>query len=174
MKPVRIDWVARRHVPMAWIVLGLSACIAAGAVGGHAFKLQQGRAVAERDIAVLERRLREVAERQTAAPAAPNPRHASLAQAAALLAQDFNPVFATLERIQIPGALLRHLVIDAQAGEVRIEYALDDFARVAQVDGALNAGLERRPWQLEQAGSAGARNGTAVTARWRASLSLLR
>lgn len=174
MKAVNIDWVAGHRLSAVWLALGFAACIVLGTAAGYDVKLRRDTAAVDREIATLRLRLQQATAGEQER-AAPNPRHASLAQAARLLSQDLNPVFTTVERVDIAGALLRSLSIDVKTGEVRAEYELDDFARVAEVDEAFNAGLTERPWKLERATVSASQSGMSagVRAAWRVSLQAL-
>lgn len=170
MRAVHIDWVKDERHKSVWIVLCLIICIAVGAAGGYALKLRRDTETVDRDIARLQSEFNKAIETR-GLPSTPLPQYASLVEAAQLLSLDLNPVFSAVEGIDIPGVLLQHLSIDAKNGDVRVDYEMDDFARVSELDEVLNAGLDDRPWKHERAtaGAAGFQ-GAAVRGSWRLSI----
>lgn len=155
MKPIQIDFIENRRWRWVWtsaILFGV--CLMAW-TSWH----WQKNTSATRD---MENRI-SAAGQQLKLLNAPeeirlNPRHASAEQAAKLLQQDMNKVFATVENLAEPGTRLRNLSLDGASGIVRLEFELDSMSRAASLTTLFNTGYENRPWQLESVSGAANNN----------------
>lgn len=127
-----------------------------GVVGGVAWLWQLAELTAQQENARIAAVREQLLQIRTPVATQADPRRTSSAQAAQLLQRDLNLAFSTVEHLQEPGARLRGLSWEAAANTLRLEYALDSVLKAATVTEALNAGDERRPWQLESVGGAGA------------------
>lgn len=145
MNPIRVEWVPSR----AWrVIWGVAAVAAVGMVlvAGRQWQSYQTALVQEHE-QQQEMSAQLDALKQPAKPL--SPAIAKLrSQVQGQLLLDLNPVFATVEGMQLPGVHLRSLNLDAGSGSVRVEYALDSVAQASLVSEKLNAGYDRKPWVL--------------------------
>ncbi|OGB31673.1 MAG: hypothetical protein A3F78_11940 [Burkholderiales bacterium RIFCSPLOWO2_12_FULL_61_40] len=153
MKPVHIEFIEDARWRWVWAGALLCSLGVAGEVAWHWYQTEQTAQQENARITAVRERLQQL---RTPAPIPADPRHSSSAQAAQLLQQDLNLAFSTVEHLQEPGARLRGLAWEAAANTLRLEYALDSVIKAAAVTEALNAGDDRRPWQLESVGGGGA------------------
>lgn len=145
MRPIRVEWVPSRAWRVIWGVVAVAAVGIALVAGrqwqGHQTVLSHAQ---ERQNALLTQ---IDALRQPPKPL--SPAVAKLrSQVQGQLLLDFNPVFATVEGMQLPGVHLRSLNLDAGSGAVRVEYALESVAQASLVSDKLNTGYDKKPWAL--------------------------
>lgn len=165
MKSIRIDFIQDKRWRWIWIT-----CLLFGTVlsGVTVWQWQKS----DRAIRETESRLQIVRQKlsQLSAPKESplNPRQGSAEQAAKLLQQDLNKVFATIENLKEPGTRLRNLSLDGSSGALRLEYEIDSVGKAASLTTILNAGYDTRPWQLESVSTAASNPmgfGSALTHR---------
>lgn len=100
----------------------------------------------------------QAAQMNAVQPVVVDARQASSEQAAKILQQDLNKVFASTENLKEMGVRLRNLNLDSPAGTLRLEFELDSLPRAASLTAVLNGGYDNRPWQLESVTGANATN----------------
>ena len=146
MKPVHIEFAENRRWRVVWAFAAAMSLFLLGAVGWRWTQLHS-RAMQESDrIAALQVQLQKA---RAPIQARIDPRQARAEQAAQLLQQDLNKVFATAENLNESGVRLRGMTLDNTASVLRLEYDLDAIVKASAVTEALNGGYETRPWQLE-------------------------
>lgn len=155
MKPIQIDFIEDRRWQWVWAFAVLfGVCVMAWA-SWHWQKTSSTVRDAENRIGVAGQQLKLLdAPKEIRL----NPRHASAEQAAKLLQQDLNKVFATVENLAEPGTRLRNLSLDGSSGILRLEFELDSMNRAASLTTLFNTGYENRPWQLESVSSVASNN----------------
>lgn len=155
MKPIQIDFIVDKRWQWVWataLIFGVSL------MGWASWQWQ----ITSRAVRDTESRI-GIAGQQLKLLNAPkeirlNPRHASAEQAAKLLQQDLNKVFATVENLAEPSTRLRNLSLDGTSGILRLEFEVDSMSRAASLTSIFNTGYENRPWQLESVGGAANNN----------------
>lgn len=153
MKPVQIEFIEDHRWRWVW-ASALVCCL--GIVGGLAWRGHQAEQAAQQERARISAVREHLQQLRTPATIPVDPRRTSSELAAQLLQRDLNLAFSTVEHLQEPGARLRGLAWEAAANTLRLEYALDSVLKASAVTEALNAGDDRRPWQLESVGGGGA------------------
>jgi type II secretory pathway component PulL len=138
MKSLKINFVVDTRWRVLWLATLLCVALTVGLVTWQWSKTQKLEQVTQQQTEELRRHLRQ--------PAATPP--AGAAPTYALLQQDLNPLFATVENIKDSGVRLRRLEFDARSGAVNVEFELDSMLKVDTLTTALNAGYEQRPWIL--------------------------
>ena len=163
MKPVRIDFIAQRRWRWVWGVAALACLALIGASAWQWQQIDQARRAKQAEIQTLLDAQKRMQRLQAPEPqsAAPKP---GAQQAARLLQQDLNKVFATVENLQLPGARLRALSIDAASNTLRLEYELDSLVKASSLTQELNRGYDSAPWRFEGATSIGVREATGLGA----------
>lgn len=159
MKSIRIDFIKDKRWRWVWAAAALSGLCVTGLAAWHWEQAHK----AGRDV---ESRI-SIARQQVAQLSAPrvvivDPRQTSAEQAAQLLQQDLNKVFASAENLKEFGVRLRNLNLDGPGGVLRLEFELDSLPRASSVTAVLNEGYENRPWQLESVTGATGNNPTGV------------
>lgn len=156
MKSIQINFVEDWRWPWLWAGALLCSLGLLGTWLGRWLPIQQATAEQHAQITTLQQRLQglndlaqSARQQRQARQDSAQPRQASLAQAAQLLQQNPNAVFAAAENLQAPGFRLRSLSLQAGANRLRLEYELATLAEVAALSELLNGGDEQRPWQLE-------------------------
>lgn len=157
MKKIQINFISDHRWKWVWGLALLSiGCLA----GAYAWQWHGASRLARETEDLIS-----VARQNLALLGAPkeaplNPKRASAEQAAKLLQQDMNKVFATIENLKEPGTRLRNLSLDGASGILRLEFEIDSVVRASTLTAALNEGYGTRPWQLESVSSAASSNFT--------------
>lgn len=163
MKPIHMEFVPNRSWRLVWALSAVLALVILLLAGVKWQGRQQGW---ERE-SQAQRSLRAQID-ALSQPSQPLPAMQVRArqQVNAQLQLDLNPVFATVEGLQLPGVQLRSLNVDTSNGVVRLEYALDSVAQASQVSEKLNTGYDRKPWGLTAVvmNAAAGSGGTAAVA----------
>jgi uncharacterized protein HemX len=163
MKPIRIGFIEDKQWIVDWIVTAVACAIIVGA-GGWRWRQDQLRIQAHE--AQLAEARKKAAELQAKANV-PDPYKAQKDAMRKLLQTDLNKVFAVIENVDVPGARLRSMDLDAAGNVMRLEYELDAIARVSDVSAALNAGYENGPWQLGSVAATGSSQAGAQPPKFR-------
>lgn len=178
MKRVRIDFTQRRP----WLGVWVAACLLTGLMAGAVVVKVRALDQATRDIeargvqiAAQALALRTAADKLLAAQAA-DPRTARLRDINELLRLDWNPAFATIENLQLPGARIVQVSFNAASEAIRIEYEVETVAQASALTSALNDGLATPAWRLESVTGAAAASPVAskMRASWATQLEALR
>lgn len=145
MKPIRVQWVPGREWRVIWGAVAVAAVTAFLAAlwqwQGHQTVLAHAQ---EKQNALLTQIDALRRPSKPLPPAVGKLRQ----QVQTQMLLDLNPVFATIEGMQLPGVQLRNLNVDAGSGAVRVEYTLDSVAQASLVSERLNAGYDKKPWAL--------------------------
>ncbi len=151
MKPVRIQFVEPRAWKVIWLVTGVILLSIAGFTGWQVWQQHQIRKGLQVELDRLQVELKA-----RAAPVAPavNPREASEKAAQHLLQWDWNRVFDSIENPELGTARLVQISVEAETGDVRLEYELENIGEGSAVTAALNAGDNPAVWQLERLAAA--------------------
>lgn len=152
MKPIEIDFVADKRWRWMWAVAISSALCLAAALTLYWQKKDRAARDIESRAAIAEQQITQLSARRVVVA---DPKQASAEQAAQLLRQDLNKVFASAENVKETGVRLRGLNLDGTTGVLRLEFELDAMPTASIVTAALNGGYENRPWQLESVTSTG-------------------
>jgi hypothetical protein len=173
VRPLRIDFVPRRHPP-AWLWYLASAILAGVAVqqGWTAWQLSRQASAAEVKVSELRLKIERVerAHQRAHAEQAIEPPYAKDAAAIAKVAAfPVEQVFASIESAQVSGVRLTSLDVSATGGTARVELEFSDSAALSNYLAAINAGEEQPRWRLVQArmGLSGTPSTATIAARWR-------
>lgn len=169
MKRVGIEFMRQP----TWLAVWLPACLAVGVTAGMLYA--KGRSVQNAARSVESQTARLTLQARSVRDATAKARAAQAADSglqqqrtvAKLLRQDWNPAFATVESLQLPGIRLVQLSFDASSQAVRIEYEVESVAQATAVTSAINSGFDAPPWRLEGI-TAGAAAGITGPQRMRA------
>ena len=173
VKPVRIQFVERRTWKAIWLVTSGALMVIAGFTGWQVWQQLQIRQNLQVELDRLQTKLKA-----RSVPMAPtiNPREASEKNAELLLKRDWNRLFDTIENPDLSSVRLVQLMLDAETGDARLEYELENMTQGSSVTFALNAFDRSNVWQLERlvsgggGGGAGNTTGAKVRGIWRAQL----
>jgi hypothetical protein len=147
VKPVHIDFIQRESWRRVW-VMALVCCVVVGTVATwHRFKVENELAALENLITAAGSDLTRIREGK---PLAPDPKTLAGLKAAGQLQFDWNKVFAAAENVDVPGTRLTGFSLDMSAGVLRFDYLLEQPTKATDITEALNAGYDKRPWQLER------------------------
>lgn len=166
MKPLHIEFTGRRSRRMAALGGVLAVVLVLSAVGLFLHGKQR-QARLDESRRVLEQRLDALTSKPAPAEAPPMP--AWFDEADLSLKQDWNELMSLLERIEFPGVRLLSLQAGVLPDNVRVDYQLDSWHRVAEMTEALNEHESSRRWILQSiAASAlpGASDQGKVRATW--------
>jgi hypothetical protein len=147
MKPVRIQFVEPRAWKVIWLVTAVILLSIAGFTGWQVWQQHQIRKGLQVELDRLQAELKA-----RAAPVAPavNPREASEKAAQRLLHRDWNRLYNAIEHPDLAQVRLRQLTFDAETGDARLEYELENMSQGSAVTAALNAENDSGAWQLER------------------------
>lgn len=154
MRPLRIEFVQRRH----WLVIWLAACVALAAVGGvllqKATRIQaESRSLLDR-ATLLEREAGALARRSSGhggRQGTPSAAEKENARAAQLLdTVHWAKALATIESVQQAGARLLHVQADAGGPTITITFELQELHQVPALTAQLNAGPSPAAWRLRE------------------------
>ncbi|OOG37826.1 hypothetical protein [Polaromonas sp. A23] len=151
MKSIQIDFIQDKRWRWIWIACLLSGVLLSGVTVWQWQK--SDRAIRETG-SRIEGVRQKLSQLNAPKESLPNPRHGSAEQAAKLLQQDLNKVFATIENLKEPGTRLRNLSLDGASGALRLEFEIDSVGKAASLTALLNTGYDNRPWQLESVSTA--------------------
>jgi hypothetical protein len=169
MRPVRVDFIPDERWRWLWGAALACALALSGAVLWQAWPVLQSRQQSREQITQMQQRLARLQGSAVPEQASSDPRRPSLEQAARLLQQDLNKAFATIENLQIPGARLRAMNLEASGSQLRLEFEVDSVATASSVTAELNKGYDKLPWRLESVQSAAGQavEGIAQAPRYR-------
>lgn len=145
MKPIHVDWVPSRRWQVGLALWATTAVIAI-IVGVWQWPGHQSALAHEHEQQDVLRTQMDALKQPAKPMPAADARLRQQVQAQMLL--DLNPVFATIEGLQLPGVQLRSMNVDAGSGVVRVEYTLDSVAQASLVSEKLNGGYDKKPWVL--------------------------
>ncbi len=140
MKAIQINFVQGRAWVLLWAVVGALAVASVGFLVWSWWHGREQNVVLTKELAAIEQTLKDQAL-ANGAPAVESPRLIDEEQAHALLARDWNPLYDTLEAVDLPGVRLVQISFDAATGQAQVEYELDRIELGASVTAALNAAL---------------------------------
>lgn len=159
MKPIRVEWVPSR----AWRVIWGVAAVAAVGIALVACRQWQGHQTVLLHAQEQQNALLTEIDALKQPPKPFAPAFAKLRQQVqGQLLVDLNPVFATIEGVQLPSVQLRGLNVDSGSGVVRVEYMLDSVAQASLVSEKLNTGYDKKPWALTGVGYVASAGASAV------------
>jgi len=168
MKPVYIDFVPPRAWKVIWLIAAVFMLSIAGLTGWQVWKQRQVQVGLQAELELLQAELRL---RTTPTVPVVNPREASEKAAQRLLRRDWNKLFDAVENPELSQVRLVQLSFDADTGQARLEYEMDNIAMGAGVTTALNERGDGVNWLLERlsSGAAGSQGGN-VRGVWRGQL----
>jgi hypothetical protein len=173
MKPVHIQFVEPRAWKVIWLITAVVLLAIAGFTGWQVWQQHQIRQGLQVE---LDRLQAELKARSAPVASVVNPREASEKAAQLLLQRDWNRLFDTIENPELANVRLVQLTFDAETGEARLEYELENMTQGSAVTMALNAFESSNVWRLERLASGGMSTGTGysigtkIRGVWRARL----
>ena len=147
-----IDFVRPRGRLLAWAAAGLLTAGAAFAVVSYLSYRADRRDV---DAAMKEAQQRSVASQTVQPMPALSAEPAWLKEAEASVAEDWNALFDRIERLKVSGVRLVSVQAGLHPRSVRVEFELDGWTRVSELNEALNRPGEPMRWDLVSVAPAG-------------------
>lgn len=147
-----IDFVRSRGRGLAWAVAGLlivGAGLAVASCLGYRAERHQV------DAALLEAQQRLAASQTVQPTPVLSAEPAWLKEAEASVAEDWNVLFDRLEGLKVPGVRLVSVQAGVHPHSVRVEFELDGWTRVSELNEALNQPLGMMRWHLVSVAPAG-------------------
>lgn len=147
-----IDFVRSRGRGLAWVVAGLLIAGVGLAVASYLGYRAERHQV---DAALLEAQQRLSASQTVQAAPVLSAEPAWLKEAEASVAEDWNVLFDRLEGLTVPGVRLASVQAGLHPHSVRVEFELDGWTRVSELNAALNPPEGTMRWHLVSVAPAG-------------------
>jgi hypothetical protein len=150
MTRLRIEFAPDRRWIVVVAILLLELAIGGGTAAAWHRDAQRLLAENERSAVSVSLKTKELRheKEQSLALAAHDSNAQQLSRIRARLQFDWNPAFATLENIDLPG--VRLMSMSATAGEtIRVEYRVSSVAQASELTTLLNAGRPYPVWRLD-------------------------
>jgi hypothetical protein len=168
-KRARLQFVEPRAWKLIWLFTAIFLISLAGFTGWQVWQQHEVRRGLQMELDRLQAELKA-----RSAPVVPvlNPREASEKAAQRLLQRDWNRLFDTIENPDLANVRLVQLTFDAETGEARLEYELENMTQGAKVTSVLNSTEGTNVWRLERlnADTGGATGAGKARGVWRARL----
>lgn len=152
MKAIYIDFVAPQGRKYVWGVACIVVVALVAVYGVRVWSLTQQKAEVEARLATLTLQQRQSAAQPPAEEnKSDNPKAASEAAALHLRQWDWNRVYDAIETPALTKTRLVQMGVDAQSGQITLQFELDSMTQAAQVTEALNSASQPGAvWRLER------------------------